>query len=394
LVSKKRDIFRESPILLGISMPDLRNTVRTILQQLYPFDIVEARGGDKVLKILRSEERAKNFFVIMDWEMLGVPGIDVAREIRGDKRMENLPIILMTSQIDQHHAGLAAEVGVNGCILKPFEAGSLLDKLIGIVSARANPPEHVKLIKKGESLANRGQFNKAMELFRESQKIRNSARILVHIGEVFEKVKKFVKAHDSYDEAVEVNPQYLKAYTTVSGLLLKLKKESSALPYLEKAVMISPYNPDRQTLLGSVYLHTGDEPNAEKAFEEAVRQDSEKAREVGERYLKAGKTKKAEGYFRDYLEQGRDYLLPDSQIHVYNRLGIALRRQGEWENAVLEYRRALEIDRHDAALHFNMGKAFIEGGKLYEARGWFEKALEIDPHFPEAAEELKRIGTV
>lgn len=391
---EKKKVVNKGVILLGMSSPDVRNTVKGLFLELDTIDIVGAGDGMKVLNILRDYGRKRKIFLILDWDLPKISGLEIAREIRGDRKLENLPILLLTSEISPKLVGLASEVGVNGLVVKPFVIASLLDKFAGIIRDRDNPPEHVKLIKRGEMMIVRGKYDKALELFSESQKMKKSARILVHIGEAFEMMEKYVKAQGSYDDAVTANPHYLKAYVTASNLLMKLDDEGAALPYLEKAVVISPYNPDRQTLLGSIYLKNGDDQNAEKAFAEAVRQDKTKSSEIGEHYLQAGDTKKAEKYFRGYLAADSSVILPENQLHVYNRLGITLRKQGEWNKAIEEYKKALKINGNDPGLLYNMGKAWVEGKNLIEARNWLKKAIEIEPSFPEALEELKKIGKI
>lgn len=392
MVLEKKKVVNKGVILLGMGSPDVRNTVKGLFLELDTIDIVGVGDGVKVLNLVHDYGLKRKIFLILDWDLPKISGLEIAREIRGDRKLQNLPILLLISEITPKLVGLAAEVGVNGLVVKPFVIANLLDKFSGIIRERYNPPEHVKLIKRGEMMIVRGKYDKALELFSESQKMKKSARILVHIGEAFEMMEKYVKAHQSYDAAVNTNPHYLKAYVTASNLLMKLDDEDGALPYLEKAVVISPYNPERQTLLGSIYLKNGDDQNAEKAFAEAVRQDNTKSGEIGEYYLQAGDTKKAEKYFRGYLAGDSGIILPESQLHVYNRLGIVLRKQGEWKKAIEEYKKALIINGSDPGLHFNMGKAWVEGENLIEARASLKKAVEIEPGFTEAQEELKKIG--
>jgi tetratricopeptide (TPR) repeat protein len=77
-------------------------------------------------------------------------------------------------------------------------------------------------------------------------------------------------------------------------------------------------------------------------------------------------------------------------VYVYNRLGIALRKQGKWEEAVKEYQKALKVNSDDEAIHFNMGRAYLEGKRKALARECFQKVLKINPELNEAKAELQK----
>ena len=338
------------------------------------------------MRIIQNETYEGEIFVIMDWDLKYISGIEVAREIRGDRRFENTPILILTSEISEAELGMVSEVGVNGCLLKPFPAKVLVERIIGIMHQRMNPPEHVNLIKQGQDLLDKGMLDEALSLFNKSKDMKNRARIYVHIGEVHEVKEEYDEARNNYDRALTINPQYLKAYVVAAGMMIKLNDDDSALPYLEKAAEISPHNSNRQALLGNIYLSKGEEEKAHKAFKEAIRLDPSKGTEIGETYLKLGKTRMAEECFRSLLKSDKD------NVHVYNRLGIALRRQGKWQESIEEYKKAINITEDDEALYFNMGKAYEDGGKMYNARDCFEKALKLNPKFTEAKEALKKLG--
>lgn len=76
---------------------------------------------------------------------------------------------------------------------------------------------------------------------------------------------------------------------------------------------------------------------------------------------------------------------------VYNRLGIALRKQGKWEKAIKEFTRAIKIDPKDEVLYFNIAKAYLDGGMKPEAAQSLKNALGINPDFEEAKEELRKL---
>jgi len=71
--------------------------------------------------------------------------------------------------------------------------------------------------------------------------------------------------------------------------------------------------------------------------------------------------------------------LNEKYVYLYNCLGIALRKQGKFQDAIQNYNRALKIDPQDANLYYNLCKAFA-GDKDYDkAKDSLKKAVKLDP---------------
>jgi chemosensory pili system protein ChpA (sensor histidine kinase/response regulator) len=105
-------------------------TVRRVTQRLLVregFRVVLAKDGIEALERL-AEERPH--VVLSDIEMPRMDGFDLARNIRGDARLRDLPIIMITSRIAQKHRDYAAELGVDHYLGKPYSEEDLLS-LIG-----------------------------------------------------------------------------------------------------------------------------------------------------------------------------------------------------------------------------------------------------------------------
>ncbi len=379
-------IYKNSPILLGIGLKSMRATVRGMFRQIGSSEIVEAETGESVLTLLNKFYKEKSYFVILDWDIPGMPGVDVAREIRGNKRLENTPLLLMAEDAVAGDVALLGEIGVNGCVVKPLIFSLMQKKFEEIIYTRANPPEHVRIIKEGEDLQEKKNYKQALKLFTQSQDIKNSARVNVLIGESYEKMEEHKEALKHYQMATKINPMYIKAYQYAASLYLKLNDEENGLIYLGKAAQISPNNHERQALLGKLYMAKGDIVKAEEAFSFVVKIQPEKGKEIGEKFLEAGHSRTAENFFKKSIAFER------RSIHTYNRLGIALRRQGKWQEAVDIYKKALLISHRDEGLYFNMGRSFIEGGRTYEAKESFHRALKLNPKMEEAREELAKLG--
>lgn len=164
-------------------------------------------------------------------------------------------------------------------------------------------------------------------------------------------------------------------------------KEDRALECLERAAMISPHNPGRQTKLGKIYIKRGEENKADEAFTMALESDvhdADRHTEIGEIHLSSGKADKAAAAFKSSLDIIEN-------VHVYNRLGIALRKKGRFEEAVTEYHKALKLDPKDDALYYNIGRAYWEMGRYDDSIHSLKQAFQIDPDFAECKELLERV---
>jgi len=109
-------------------------TVRRVTQRLLVregYRVVLAKDGMDALERL-AEERPS--IVLSDIEMPRMDGFDLVRNIRGDARLRDLPVIMITSRIAQKHRDYAAELGVDHYLGKPYSEEDLL-ALIGRYTA-------------------------------------------------------------------------------------------------------------------------------------------------------------------------------------------------------------------------------------------------------------------
>jgi tetratricopeptide (TPR) repeat protein len=86
----------------------------------------------------------------------------------------------------------------------------------------------------------------------------------------------------------------------------------------------------------------------------------------------------SEQYLRQALNT-RKNMLDRSDIETYNRLGLMLRRQGKWQDAIAEYRKALKISPNDGGLFYNISMAYTEGRQYIEAYQYLDRALTLNP---------------
>ncbi len=88
----------------------------------------------------------------------------------------------------------------------------------------------------------------------------------------------------------------------------------------------------------------------------------------------------SEKYLAKVIESKGNNLTKED-LTLFNKLGIALRGQGKWREAIDNYTRALDISPDDEGLHYNMGMAYYDGKELKMAAKSFDIALEKNPEF-------------
>lgn len=104
----------------------MRRIVRNLLQDLGYSNIEEAEDGEDALNKLRAGEFD---FVVSDWNMPNLDGLELLKTIRLDPAMSKLPVLMVTAEAKRENIIAAAQAGANGYIVKPFTAATLEEKL-------------------------------------------------------------------------------------------------------------------------------------------------------------------------------------------------------------------------------------------------------------------------
>lgn len=107
----------------------MRRILRNLLKELGFMNVQEAEDGVDALARLRAE---KFDFVVSDWNMPNMNGIELLRAIRADARLKHLPVLMVTAEAKRDNIVLAAQAGASGYVVKPFTAAKLDEKLMKI----------------------------------------------------------------------------------------------------------------------------------------------------------------------------------------------------------------------------------------------------------------------
>ncbi len=124
--------YKNTKFLVVDDFSTMRRIVRNLLKELGFANVEEAEDGVDALNKLRDEPFD---FVVSDWNMPNMTGIELLRAIRADANLKHLPVLMVTAEAKKENIIMAAQAGASGYVVKPFTAATLDEKLKKIFAA-------------------------------------------------------------------------------------------------------------------------------------------------------------------------------------------------------------------------------------------------------------------
>ena len=113
-------------ILIVDDFSTMRRIIKNLLRDLGFNNTSEADDGQTALPMLQS---GGFDFLVTDWNMPGMTGIELLKAVRADEKLATLPVLMVTAEQKREQIVEAAQAGVNGYIVKPFTAEVLKEKI-------------------------------------------------------------------------------------------------------------------------------------------------------------------------------------------------------------------------------------------------------------------------
>lgn len=113
----------------------MRRIIKNLLNDLGYANVAEADDGQTALPILQA---GGIDFLVTDWNMPGMAGLDLLKAVRADPKLAKMPVLMLTAEAKREQIIEAAQAGVNGYVIKPFTAVTLKEKIDKILEQRAN----------------------------------------------------------------------------------------------------------------------------------------------------------------------------------------------------------------------------------------------------------------
>ncbi len=125
----------EMKVIIVDDFVTMRRITKTLMKQLGYTNMVEAEDGKQALDMLQKDSSIE--FVISDWNMPNMTGLELLQAVRADEKLKKLPFLMVTAEAEQENIMAAVKSGVSNYVIKPFTALTLQDKLAKVFVTHA-----------------------------------------------------------------------------------------------------------------------------------------------------------------------------------------------------------------------------------------------------------------
>ena len=325
--------------------------------------------------------------VLADRLLRGMPTLEFLRGIKG--AFSEAKILVMTQETSKESLSQLFEIGVDSILTKPVSVGTLIEKMAGAIKPQGKISQ---LVQEARRLLELGETAKVKQISEAILKVKEKSPVaLMLMGDALLIEGERAEAIRAYEAAHQGATLYLEPLKKLASVHQGENDDDNYLHYLKKLDVISPLNTERKCEIGKVYVRKNDMDRAEVYFGEAIVNAQREASsyvdqivsDIAESVSEASPAM-AEKYYVKMLEMKGENLTKEDMA-TFNRLGIALRKQGKWKEALENYKKALTVVPDDQRVLYNMGLAYADGQLHRDAVDCYERVLKSDPEFHRTA---------
>ena len=322
----------------------------------------------------------KRPFIFLEHVLRGASTLQYLQHVKAE--LTQCPVIILSYEVRKGTLSQYHESGADSFITKPASVNILIEKIAFTLAPQTLLEA---LIREGKQALEDNDFEAAVGKARDILKMKpNSAVGFMILGDALKGLKRREEALRAYQSAEQNADMYIEPLKRILEFHREDGNETGRLEYLVKLDKLSPLDLERKLEVAGLLVDKGEAGRAEAYIDSCIEmaggaRGSKISMDYAERLMNVDPVL-SEKYFRGAILSGKRAKALLKPL-MYNRLGLALRKQGRWRDAVSEYEEAEALAPSDENIQFNMAMALAEGKQWAQAAERVDKALTINPGF-------------
>ena len=378
--------INEMTVLIVDDMISMCKSIHSMLKVIkYGKKCFYANNGKEALGILQKEPVD---LVLLDYNMPEMTGAEVLSQIRGDRNLRDLPVIMVTAHAYHDYVAEAAESVIDAYLLKPLTIKALQEKISLVVEKANDPPPMVYHLKRAHSFEEEGDIDAAVseaKLAMEAEP--SSSRPIRGLGYYYFKNSNLKEAERWLLKAAEMNYMDVFAFHYLGELYLKTNDIEKAQHYFEKAMSISPRHLTRGINFGKTLVQMKMIARAIQVFDQALKLSGstiELREEIADFCIEDEINEYAAKLLESIIREKPD------RTDLFFKLAKALENLGNIKKAITYLVRADGADKKNIEIKIHLAKNYLTLGKPIFAEKALKKVLRISPDNLLAKELLRQ----
>ena len=375
-------------VLIVDDMESMCKSIRGLMKVLnYGKQFYYSHDGKEAWAFLQKEPVD---IAIVDWNMPNMTGVELLSLIREDRRLRDIPVVMVTVEANREIVAEAAESHIDAYILKPLTARALADKVASVLDKANNPPPMFFHLKRARDYEEVGDVDAAIsEVMKAMEADPQSSRPLRELGYLYFKKNDMENAENWLLKAAKMNKLDVFAFHGLGEIYLKRNDIDRAFKYLEKAMNISPRHVSRGLEFGKVLMKKNMTKKALSVFERTI-QLSTSPLGMQEEVADICMENKEFNYAAKLL--GFVLQASPKRYDLMKKIGIANAAMNNHREALSFYIEAGKRDKENIDLKLSTAKSYISIGQVLRAEKLLKAVLKDDAENEEAKDLLSKMA--
>ncbi len=382
-----------SSAIILTKRPEIRDVVRQALKG-------KGMKADNIFPVMDDKECLKKLgeieygLLILDWEFAPDKVQLILNNNRKEHRLESHLVFLIAAHDEDAIVKVAQEYYVNYIAVGEISTDTIRDQIKGLLKEFNSTSPLRKMLLAVDACRKSGDHANALEMLEKlHSKQPDHERIGIELAEAYIHDDRWNLAEDILRTLLQEDEVSPRVKHLFARCRLKAGDQNTAIASLKGAQLLSPYNVERLLEMGNLFLKLDRLDDAEESFSEIL----EFAPNSKQATFGKSTTKLLMGEVNEALQILNGVANPRELSAIFNTAAILAIKQQRYEAGFALYRKALQLlakkPKLVSRILYNMGIGFVKQGKNDKGLKCFEKAVEQDPAYQEAAFNVKVLKT-